>query len=262
MFSPISDRALHLAPARLPATLLLDLMRHQRYGVEYQPIIDIASGEAIAYEALARFYAADGQPLAPKAVFDALHASPLSLYQVEYDMKQLQLAHAPADASQLFVNLDPDAYGVTANEAEDPLLGLLASHEGLVVEIIENTDVADAQLSQQLAQAFSARGVRLALDDIGAPNSMLSLDVMMEVDWFKFDRSWLVRARDSRNRAALTHLIAFAHECHCKVILEGIERPEDLALARSLQVDCVQGFLYRKRFVSVSQAARPARTAA
>ena len=127
----------------------------------------------------------------------------------------------------LFVNLDPDTYGVTANEAEDPLLNLLSARRGkLVVEIIENSDVSDAYLSQQLAAAFSRHGIRLALDDIGAPNSMISIDVMMEVDWFKFDRSWLARARDSKGRAVLNHLIAFAHECNCKVILEGIEPPK------------------------------------
>lgn len=256
MFSPISDRSVHAAPSRVPAALLLDLLRHQRYGVEYQPIVELASGQPIGHEALARFYTADGQPLAPKPIFDALHTSPLSLYQVEYDMKRLQLAYAPA--GPLFVNLDPDAYGVTVGEAEDPLLELLGSHQDLVVEIIENSDVSDAHLSQLLAQAFTARGVRLALDDIGAPNSMVSLDVMMTVDWFKFDRSWLARARDVKGRAALRHLIGFAHECSCRVILEGIEREEDLALARTLEVDCVQGFLYRRQFKSVSLAARPA----
>jgi EAL domain-containing protein (putative c-di-GMP-specific phosphodiesterase class I) len=97
MFSPISDRTPFAGHAtRVAATQLLDLMRARRYGVEYQPIVELSGGEIIAYEALARFYAVDGQPLAPKPVFDALHASPLSLYHVEYDMKQLQLATRPA----------------------------------------------------------------------------------------------------------------------------------------------------------------------
>ncbi|WP_269531551.1 EAL domain-containing protein [Chitinimonas sp. BJYL2] len=260
MFSPMPERILHAPVSRLPASLLLDLLRHRRYGVEYQPIVHLQTNETIGYEALARFYAADGQSLAPKTVFDALHHSPLSLYQVEYDMKQLQLDFAPLDADLLFVNLDPDTYGVTANEAEDPLLNLLSARRGkLVVEIIENSDVSDAYLSQQLAAAFSRHGIRLALDDIGAPNSMISIDVMMEVDWFKFDRSWLARARDSKGRAVLNHLIAFAHECNCKVILEGIERPEDLALAHALGVDCVQGFVYRNQFSTISMATRSMR---
>jgi EAL domain-containing protein (putative c-di-GMP-specific phosphodiesterase class I) len=253
MFSPISERTPFAGhSARVPAALLLDLMRSQRYGVEYQPIIDLKSGDIVAFEALARFFAADGQPLAPKPIFDALHASLLSLYHVEYDMKRLQLAHAP-DSSQLFVNLDPDTYGLTAGEAEDPLLDLMSRHDNLVVEIIENSSVSDAVLSQQLAEAFSMRGIRLALDDIGAPNSMISLDVMLAVDWFKFDRSWLARARDPRNRAALAHLVGFAHECGCKVILEGVERPEDLETARAMGVDCVQGYHYRKLFKSIAQ---------
>ncbi|WP_374347392.1 EAL domain-containing protein [Chitinimonas sp.] len=256
MYSPISDRNPYPGQgARVPASLLLDLMRAQRYGVEYQPIVDVSSSEIIAYEALARFFAADGQPLAPKPIFDALHASLLSLYHVEYDIKQLQLDHAPASA-QLFLNLDPDTFGVTASEAEDPLLELMCRRQNLVVEIIENSSVSDAALSQQLAQAFSARGIRLALDDIGAPNSMISLDVMLAVDWFKFDRSWLARARDSRSRAALVHLIGFAHECGCRVILEGIERPEDLEIAKALGVDGAQGYLYRQHFKQVAQHRR------
>ncbi|SFZ70461.1 EAL domain-containing protein [Chitinimonas taiwanensis] len=253
MFAPISDRQAAIHPVRIAPTVLIDLMRAQRYGVEYQPIVELRSGEIVAYEALARFYAADGQALAPKPVFDALHHSPLSLYQVEFDMKRLQLEHAPADEA-LFVNLDPDAYAVTADEPEEPLLNLLRQRAGLVVEIIENSDVSDAHLSQRLAHSFAAHGIRLALDDIGAPNSMISLEVMMEVDWFKFDRSWLARARDSKSRAALVHLIAFAQECGCRVILEGIERQEDLELAQALGVDCVQGFLYRKQFRSVAKA--------
>lgn len=253
MFSPVSDRSSPVPALHLGANLLLDLLRQQRYGVEYQPVVTVAGQEIIGYEALARFYAADGQPVLPKTVFDTLHHSPLSLYQVEYDMKRLQIAHAPAGVD-LFVNLDPDAYAVTAGETEQPLLDLLASRADLVVEIIENSDVSDAHLSQALAHHCTSAGIRLALDDIGAPNSMISIDVMMAVDWFKFDRSWLARARQPKSRAALLHLIAFAHECGCRVILEGIEREEDLELARALGVDCVQGFLYRRQFISVSQA--------
>ncbi|WP_199065227.1 EAL domain-containing protein [Chitinimonas sp. BJB300] len=260
MFSSIFDRQIHVHPTHLASTLLLDLMRQQRYGVEYQPIVELKSQEIMGHEALARFYSADCQPLAPKMVFNALHRSPLSLYQVEFDIKRLQLENAPGSGT-LFVNLDPDAYAVTADEADEPLLTLLSHHNSMVVEIIEDTDVSDAHLSQQLVRALAARGICLALDDIGAPNSVISLDVMMKVDWFKFDRSWLARAHNSRARAALLHLIAFAHECGGKVILEGVEHEHDLALARALGVDCVQGFLYRDHFISIAKTQPRMRTA-
>lgn len=40
----------------IPAGTLLDVIRCQRYGVEYQPIVNVETGEGAGYEALARFY--------------------------------------------------------------------------------------------------------------------------------------------------------------------------------------------------------------
>lgn len=40
----------------LPASCLIELIDSQRFGVEYQPIIDLQSCEIFAYECLARFF--------------------------------------------------------------------------------------------------------------------------------------------------------------------------------------------------------------
>lgn len=239
------------------AQVLLELIEARRYGVEYQPIIDLADGSVFGYEALARFYAADGGALLPQRVFDALHASPLSLFQVEYEMKRLQLAHAPRDGGRLFVNIDPDAFAAGAHELEHPLVALLRGHPGVVVEIIENSNVNDADISEAMCAAFVGSHIQLALDDIGAPRTMLSIPVLLSVDYLKFDRSWLTHRHDPVRCAALRHLVAFARECGRKTILEGIEEQEQLSFAKAIGFDFVQGFAFRQRFRRTGRAWPP-----
>lgn len=234
---------------RLPAQALLELIEHRRFGVEYQPVVSVANGSVFGHEALARFYDSNGEELSPQLVFDSLHASPLSLFQVEYEMKQLQLAHAPHDAPRLFVNLDPDAFQAGSCGADShPLVTLLSKRQGVVVEIIENSNINDADISAALVAAFSGSSVELALDDIGAPRTMLSLSILLTVDFLKLDRSWLHSPNDPVHCAALRHLIGFARECGKRTILEGVESESHLAFARDIGVDCVQGFLFRDDF--------------
>lgn len=231
------------------ASLLLDVLGRQRFGVEYQPLIDTKTGELVAYEALARFYDQSGGILRTDHVFHALHDSPLTLFQVEYQMKQLQIALAPSGT--LFLNLDPDAYTVAADdEGAHPLLDLISQRADVVLEIIENSDLSDAKQSARMADAFSQRQVRLALDDIGAPHSMLSLPLLIQVDCLKFDRSWFAQLDCPIYQAALVSLINYARETGKQTVLEGVESAAQLEKARSLGVDLVQGFLYRSQFIS------------
>ena len=71
---------------------LIDLIENRRFGVEYQPIISCKNQEIFAYESLARFYSANNELIRPDLVYESLHTSPLSLFQVEYQQKKLQLS--------------------------------------------------------------------------------------------------------------------------------------------------------------------------
>lgn len=236
-------------PALSPI-LLLDVIQQQRFGVEYQPLIQTQNLETRGYEALARFYQPDSIPIRTDLFFNALHDSPLTFFQVEYGMKQLQLENAPP--GELFINLDPDAYAVTdLPGVENPLLELIHCRAEVVLEIIENSNISDARQSARMAQAFHQKNIQLALDDIGAPHSMLSLPILINVDCLKFDLSWFNVLHLPHHRLALECLIRYAKESGKRTILEGVETLEQLQLARRLNVDLIQGFLFKDRFINV-----------
>jgi len=233
---------------------LFELMENERYGVEYQPIIS-TNDDLLGYEALARFTNASGQTMRPDRVFEALHDHPLCLLRVEQRLKELQTRYAPADGL-LFLNIDQDAYALAAQAGKDILPLEAHNRQRLVVEIIENSNIVDARISDTMVRDFRAANLSLALDDVGARNSLLAVEVLAEVDYVKLAREWLLRMESATYRSLLNALIGFCRDTGKRTILEGVETKEQLNLARRLGVDYVQGFLFRADFQSIPPARR------
>lgn len=212
---------------------------------EYQPFVNPHTLAIDGYEALARFYLPNGDAVAPNIVFEQLHESTEILAAVEYQAKAFQLIHAPSQ-QRIFINVDPHAVD---GPHTAKLIRLLSHYERVTVEIIENTCINNAQLASQLFTQFKQAKIHVALDDIGAPHSMLSVDLMMNVDYLKFDRHWLTHITHPEGAQLLIALVNFAKKTHKQCILEGIETEAHLAFARDIGVDFVQGFLFKSWFI-------------
>lgn len=232
---------------------VLDIAISRRFGAEYQPLVDVRSGDIVGYEALARFHRADGTAVPPNVMFEALHENPLLLLHVELETKRLQLAHAP-EAPNLFINLDPDSFHVGEGVHHNLFVELFRRHrkqfprQQLAIEVTENLSIQDLQRSQEMISVLKGAGFGVALDDMGVAGSVVSYDSLSESSEVKFDRSWLTR-RTPRRIDALQWFLGLCRAMHVRTVLEGVETPDDLAFARSAGFDWVQGFLFRDHFV-------------
>lgn len=236
---------------KLNTKILLELIQAQRFGVEYQPILDLISGDIVAYEALSRFYDHQGESIRPDLVYAGLHDSPITLFQVEYEQKKIQLNNRPDQ--KLFVNLDQDAFFATDVEAySNPFIQLIKQHgqEHLVVELIENSEINDAIMSLSMIEAFDALGIDTALDDVCHPLSMISVSVMQLVRWIKLDKCVLRMSHNPTFMLFVKQIIQFAKATQKKIILEGIESESDVEVAKRLDVDYIQGFKFRSLFIN------------
>lgn len=236
----------------LSQNTLLELVESKRFGVEYQPIVELKTGNIFAYEALSRFRTAFGELIRPDYVYAALHDNPLLLFQVELAQKKIQLEHL-SNSERVFVNLDQDAfYACGHNGGNNPFVELIqeAGREQVVVELIENSEINDALMSLSMIELFNGLGIRTALDDLCNPKSMLSVAVLQLVEWVKLDKCVLEKRLDANFMVFVSKIIDFAHATGKQVILEGVEVEEDLAFARQIDVDYVQGFYYRSGFLS------------
>ncbi len=254
-FGPALRRAPEPANTPVPsAPLDLDVARAiidaRLFWTEYEPLVDRRTLRVTAYEALARFRRLDGLPVSTGALLGVLHAENPLLLRAELELKRHQLEHAPA-TRELFVNLDPDSWDHGRGTDANPLLTLLSGAPSrVVVEVIENMDATDAILGRDLVATLKSQGLPVALDDVGATNGLLSFEALEEAEVLKFDRSLLQRlGKRQRRRAFVDALVRTARQIGVRTVLEGVETTADLALARELGVDLVQGFLFRDRCI-------------
>jgi EAL domain-containing protein (putative c-di-GMP-specific phosphodiesterase class I) len=222
------------------------LLDHGRFFTEYEPLVSLRSGRISAYEALARFRRGDGRLAAPDRVFAALDPDPGLRLRAELTVKLHQIEHAPG--LPLFVNLDPLSFLRAGDARSNPFLTLFSwSRRRIVVEVIESMAAADAARAGRMFQALRSRGLKVALDDVGAAGGLLTFDALAEAHVIKFDRTLVPRMRDPRARALVQALARMARENGARTVFEGIETTGEFALAADLGVDLAQGFLFRDR---------------
>ncbi len=236
-----------------------EAVRAWRVGIEYEPLVDVHTGETVGHEALTRFEAADGTALPPARVFAELRRDVSLLAEVELHLKRQQVERAPGRA--VYLNLDPEAYACEAARPRNRFLDVLARRRlvDVVVEVTETFQGTTAGRARDTVKQLRGAGIVVALDDVGASGAVLSLDALRGADIVKFDRCILEWPGDPRERAIARGLVAVARALGARTVLEGVERPDQLEVAKGLGFDLVQGFLLRDRAVTLSPLAAAVR---
>jgi EAL domain-containing protein (putative c-di-GMP-specific phosphodiesterase class I) len=89
------------------------------------------------------------------------------------------------------------------------------------------------------------RVVKVSLDDFGTGYSSLNYLTKMPIDTLKIDKSFIdsicISEKDSRIAESIIQL---AHSLDIKVVAEGVESEDQLALLRARHCDIIQGFIY------------------
>lgn len=220
------------------------ILKDKSYGVEYQPFISTKDGEIKGYEALARFTFND-TPFRPDTFFKICHDDIEIFYEAEYTLKQFQFLNRPKNA-KLFVNFDPH---ILLNKKHiNPMFNLFSKHKNFVIELVENS--SDAVNTPKLMDIFRSLNFNFAADDFFKEDSKLSLSLLKECDYLKLDIDTLKEMQKDRYFVHIVEgLVKYSHALNKKVILEGVETNDDLELAKKINIDWVQGFLFKSSFI-------------
>lgn len=228
----------------------------------YQPIVDLVTGEVVAYEALMR--GPQDHPLeSPDALFAAADAEGL---RDELDWQGVRSAvigalDAGLDTSTtLFVNIEGGSVGHDLTGADDLVLRQAQHELRLVMEVTERDLLARPRHLMTLAETLRDRGWGLAIDDVGVdhPEGLAAM-AMVQPEVVKLDMA-LVRDRTDPGAMAVALAVqAYAEEVGAAIVAEGIEDAEDLQRALVLGATLGQGWHFGRPGPLPTAPTRPSR---
>ncbi|MCD9625134.1 putative bifunctional diguanylate cyclase/phosphodiesterase [Rhabdothermincola salaria] len=233
--------------------MLRRALAEDRLRVAYQPIIELASGETVAVEALVRVWDDDaGELIAAEAFIEVAEETGVLATIDEWMLGQVveqAAAWRVPFAGTAFVDV---ALNVTARDLANAgfaqsVIDQLADHHlppgVLQVEVTERI-LMEASNSALTGLTFlRAAGVKVGLDDFGTGYSSLSYLRMFPLDFVKIDRSFVHGlAAGATERAIVASIIELSHALGMGVVAEGVETREQADVLAELGCDRAQGF--------------------
>jgi EAL domain-containing protein (putative c-di-GMP-specific phosphodiesterase class I) len=223
----------------------------EQFELHYQPKVDIATGQIRNVEALLRWRhpmrglvsPADFIPLAEDTGL-ILSIGSWVIHEACRQARQWQLAGLPF--IRIAVNVSPLQFrqATLLNSIRRALSEFELGPQYLEIELTESAVMEDAEESIGILEQVSRMGVVISIDDFGTGYSSLSYLRRLPIDKLKIDRSFINElTTTSGGEAIVRAIISLAHSLNLKVVAEGVETIDQLAVLRQLRCDQYQGFL-------------------
>jgi EAL domain-containing protein (putative c-di-GMP-specific phosphodiesterase class I) len=225
--------------------------------LQYQPIVSLATGDIVGFEALVRWQHPTRGLVPPLAFIPMAEETglivPLGRWVLDAACRQAATWNATESrqgAPLLFVSVNLSARQFTQNDLVEDVGRTLArtglEAEALELEITESVLMDQSEAGIRALGEIRNLGVRLVLDDFGTGYSSLSYLKHLPLDTIKIDRTFVAGIDDAADRSIVEAVIALAHGLGIGVVAEGIETEGQAERLRELGCDLGQGYLFSR----------------
>jgi len=235
------------------ANQLRRALRRNSLTVVYQPIVDVRTGRILGAEALARWTNEEGQVVSPDLFVTTAERlgfvcqlTRVVLRKVISEMGDFLRAN-----SDFRVNVNIAAADLADPQFLPMLEKLLQRNKvassSINLELTERS-TADHHLAISAVGKLRERGHAFYIDDFGTGYSSLSYLHQLAVDAIKIDRAFTQAiGTGSLTAAIVPQILAMAKTLNIKVVIEGIEKAEQVAhFAMLEQPVMAQGWYFGK----------------
>jgi diguanylate cyclase (GGDEF)-like protein len=233
---------------------LQQALERGEFELHYQPKVEIMTSRVVGLEALLRWrhprlgMIASAQFLQQAA--DSGLLAPIGRWVIASACAQAQAWQEQTAMANL-----PIAINIAVPQIDSQLpayvLNLLREHglppRLLQLEITESLLMRDLDRASDMLRELSEGGITIAIDDFGSGYSSLSVLKSMPIDILKIDQSFVHDlGKSAGDTAIVAAVVNMARALALRVVAEGVESREQLALLKSLGCDEYQGFYYSK----------------
>jgi diguanylate cyclase (GGDEF)-like protein len=228
----------------------------QGFKLNYQPIVDLQTGEIQGVEVLIRWTSDDGQPVSPGKFIPMIEEigqiSRVGEWILERSMQEFsdlanQIPYACHRNLYLGVN-------VSRRHLSDPyfferlnaiLLRTGFDRRRLKLEMNQSSGERDSGQTLHTLLELHHSGVGIQIDDFGKGQSSLTCFQAYPIEAVKIDRTFTASIATDHSHAVITQaIVQLAHHLSAKIVAQGVESENQLQSLRLWGCDAAQGFLF------------------
>ena len=216
------------------------------FSYAYQPIVDIATHEVFAHEALIR----GGEGQSAPSVLSQVTEHNRYRFDQACRVKAISLAAALGMTSRLSINFFPNAVyrpEVCIRTTLDAARTHQFPIDRIIFETVEGERIADGAWFAEVLREYQRIGFLTAIDDFGAGYAGLNLRADFQPDLLKLDMG-LIRGIDQRPSAQriVQHMVRLCESLRVQVIAEGIETLDEYLCLEASGIHLMQGYLFAR----------------
>lgn len=220
------------------------LIEDDSLSMVYQPIVDIrawteSTPTIVGYESLARF-----PHSTPPEWFDLAGSAGLGV-DLEILALEAGIRGFSAMSQEPFLALNLSNSTLLSPQLPSALDGLDPGR--VVLELSDTARIRSYEVTRRAVEALRERGVRLAVDDVGAGEIDMWHILRLEPEIIKIDRQLVADQQNVRRNAALIRgITTMARDLGIIVIAEALETEGEKQRLLELGVEFGQGYLFGK----------------
>ncbi len=237
---------------------LADILSHvidkNEIYLQYQPQVNVESGQVTGYEALMRIESelvgfispAEFIPIAEETGVINILGEWALIEACNFNQVLIKSGFGPLRVS---VNVS------TTQLKDDHLIDIIKSIpektgmdlKHLEIEITESVLMNSFEHNLKLINQMKELGCSIALDDFGTGYSSFNYLTQIPIDTLKIDKSFIDGiCSNEKDRCIADSIIDLAHKMDISVVAEGVEDNEQLQILQNQFCDTLQGYLFSK----------------
>ena len=226
----------------------------QNFTLNFQPQYHIEGKKLRGVEALIRWKDSDGKMISP-AVFIPIAEKngtivPIGWWVIEESIKNYA-AWKKKYSVDMILSLNISAIQYKRHEFIDNLMSIIRKYDvnpnDIELEITESVLIDNFIEMTEKLHVLREYGLRISLDDFGTGYSSLSYLKGLPIDTLKIDKSFVdTMLTDKNARIIMDSIVYMVKKLGFETIAEGVETQEQFDYLKSIECDCIQGYLLGK----------------